>query len=139
MSTSGPAHRVQSAVVEYGYPNGHLGHLTPEEEEAFKNFKLLCAEKGVYKPADGETPASHDDATLLYVSALCYCLCKLTLSRRFLRARRFNATDAYTQFSETEAWRKANHLEQLYETIDLEHYDETRRLVFLFSLIHTWR
>lgn len=65
MSTAGPAHRVQSAVVEYGYPNGHLGHLISEEEEAFKNFKLLCAEKGNYKPADGDTPASHDDATLL--------------------------------------------------------------------------
>jgi hypothetical protein len=65
MSTAGPAHRVSSAVVEYGYPSGHLGHLTSEEEAAFKNFKLLCAEKGNYKPADGDTPASHDDATLL--------------------------------------------------------------------------
>lgn len=65
MSTAGPAHRVQSAVVEYGYPNGHLGHLTVEEEAAFKNFKLLCADKGVYKPVVGEAHASHDDATLL--------------------------------------------------------------------------
>lgn len=43
--------------------------------------------------------------------------------------------DAYTQFADTEAWRKANQIEQLYETIDLEHYDETRRLVF--HLQHT--
>lgn len=37
--------------------------------------------------------------------------------------------DAFQQFSETEEWRKANELDQLYETIDLEQYDETRRLV----------
>jgi hypothetical protein len=68
MSTAGPAHRVQSAVVEYGYPQGHLGHLSLDEEAAFKNFKILCEEKGYYKPGDGEdTPATHEDATLLYV------------------------------------------------------------------------
>jgi hypothetical protein len=32
MSSDGPAHRVQSAVVEYGYPQGHLGHLNSDEE-----------------------------------------------------------------------------------------------------------
>lgn len=37
--------------------------------------------------------------------------------------------DALKQFSETEEWRKENELDQLYETIDLEHYEETRRLV----------
>ena len=37
--------------------------------------------------------------------------------------------DAFQQFKDTEDWRKANQLDQLYETIDLEHYDETRRLV----------
>ncbi len=68
MSTAGPAHRVQSAVVEYGYPHGHLGHLSPDEEAAFKNLKLLCEEKGYYKPGDGgDTPATHEDATLLWV------------------------------------------------------------------------
>jgi len=64
---SGPAHRVQSAVEEYGYPQGHLGHLSAEQENALKNFRVLCAEHGYYKPArgDDEDP-SHDDATLLY-------------------------------------------------------------------------
>jgi hypothetical protein len=71
MSTAGPAHRVQSAVVEYGYPQGHLGRLTPEEETELKNFKTLCAEKGYYKPGNGEDYIpSHDDALLLYVPAL---------------------------------------------------------------------
>jgi hypothetical protein len=45
--------------------------------------------------------------------------------------------DAYKQFHETEDWRKANHLDDLYETIDIEHYEETRRLVrFLSQLQH---
>ncbi|TGO23634.1 hypothetical protein BPAE_0126g00180 [Botrytis paeoniae] len=111
--SSGPAHRVQSAVVEYGYPQGHLGHLTTEEEAALNNFKVVCAEKGLYKPGNGsDEPASHEDATLL----------------RFLRARRFIVLDALKQFSDTEEWRKENELDQLYETIDLEQYEETRRL-----------
>ncbi|CAG8970829.1 hypothetical protein HYALB_00001617 [Hymenoscyphus albidus] len=112
MSTAGPAHRVQSAVVEYGYPQGHLGHLGPEEEAAFTNFKALCAEKGYYTAGETADQNSHDDETLL----------------RFLRARRFIVADAFTQFKDTEDWRKANQITQLYETIDLEHYEETRRL-----------
>ena len=80
MSTAGPAHRVQSAVVEYGYPQGHLGHLSPEEEAAFKNFKVLCAEKGYYKPGNGEdVDATHDDATLLFVPPYVSCWSYLTL------------------------------------------------------------
>jgi hypothetical protein len=66
-ATAGPAHRVQSAVVEYGFPRGHLGHLDPDEEASFQNFKNLCEEKGVYKPGEGEEAGSHDDATLLLV------------------------------------------------------------------------
>lgn len=65
MSTAGPAHRVQSAVVEYGYPQGHLGHLSPDEEAAFTNFKKLCEDKGSYTPATEGKPASHEDHTLL--------------------------------------------------------------------------
>jgi hypothetical protein len=68
-ATAGPAHRVQSAVEEYGYPQGHLGHLNADQEAAFKNFKLVLEEKGLYKPGTGEEePGTHDDATLLYES-----------------------------------------------------------------------
>lgn len=68
MATAGPAHRVESAVVEYGFPQGHLGHLKAEEQEAFLNFKALAAKKGYFKPGNGQDePPSHDDATLLYV------------------------------------------------------------------------
>lgn len=65
---------------------GHLNHLTPEQEEKLRQFKVVCAERGYYSPADvedgieGEVStedeeqnkrkkegASHDDATMLYV------------------------------------------------------------------------
>ena len=61
MSSDGPAHRVQSAVVEYGYPQGHLGHLSADEEAAFKNFKLVLQEKALYTPG---TDDDEDDITL---------------------------------------------------------------------------
>jgi len=68
---SGPAHRVQSAVEEYGYPQGHLGHLSAEQEHAFQNFKVLCAEHGYYKPGNGaDIEPTHDDALLLYAPYL---------------------------------------------------------------------
>jgi hypothetical protein len=78
MSSDGPAHRVQSAVVEYGYPQGHLGHLSPDEEAAFKNFKIVCEEKGVYKPGTDDEPGTHDDATLLYEFLFCCEITSLT-------------------------------------------------------------
>lgn len=52
---------------------GHLNHLTPEQEEKLVEFKDLCAERKYYTPAveaaEGveAVPASHDDATMLYV------------------------------------------------------------------------
>lgn len=129
-STAGPAHRVQSAVEVYGYPRGHLGHLTPEEEEMLNNFKALCQENGYYSPGNGDSePPSHDDATMLSASCALFACLVLTGSRRFLRARRFVVQDAWKQFHSTENWRKATQLDQLYETIDLDHYEETRRLV----------
>jgi hypothetical protein len=39
--------------------------------------------------------------------------------------------EALKQFKDTEDWRKENHLEELYNTIDVKEYDETRRLVCL--------
>jgi hypothetical protein len=52
---------------------GHLNHLTPEQEEKLVEFKGVCAERKYYTPAveasEGveAVPASHDDATMLYV------------------------------------------------------------------------
>jgi hypothetical protein len=41
--------------------------------------------------------------------------------------------DAYAQFKDTEDWRKANQLEVLYDTIDVDAYEQTRRLVWNLS------
>ena len=44
---------------------GHLGHLTPEEEVAFEQFKTLSIKEGYYTPATLDHKASHDDGTLM--------------------------------------------------------------------------
>ncbi|QPC78324.1 hypothetical protein HYE68_009076 [Fusarium pseudograminearum] len=103
-----PAERITSTastITDYAYPYGHLGHLTQKQEEAFVQFKKVLEERGLLTPA-------HDDPLIL----------------RYLRARRWNVEDAYTQFKETEDWRKANDLNVLYDTIDLSAYDFSRRL-----------
>jgi len=58
-----PAEKVLSVGGhDVGYPHGHLGHLTEEEENRLWLFKDFLEEKGLYKPGP---PASHDDQTLL--------------------------------------------------------------------------
>ena len=49
--------------------------------------------------------------------------------RRFLRARKFSIEQAYDQFLAAEKWSKENRLLDLYETIDIQEYEDTRRLV----------
>ncbi|MCJ1285428.1 hypothetical protein MMC26_004768 [Xylographa opegraphella] len=100
------------AIGEFGYPVGHLGHLTDTQAEALVEFKKLCQEKNLFKPASDINQSSHDDVTML----------------RFLRARRFVPQDALQQFTETEAWREANKIGDLYNNIDIKDYEETRRL-----------
>ncbi|CAK7203164.1 hypothetical protein SEUCBS139899_005894 [Sporothrix eucalyptigena] len=101
-----------AAAVEYGYPHGHVGYLSESEAIAFAEFKTYLVEQGAYTPKTETSPASHDDPTLL----------------RFLRARRWVVADAYKQFKETEDWRADNSLNILYDTIDLEAYEQSRRL-----------
>ncbi|KAJ6444978.1 phosphatidylinositol transporter [Purpureocillium lavendulum] len=111
--TAGPATRVKSSastVSQLKYPRGHLGYLSPHEEDALHKFKEVLEERGVYKPGP---PASHDDPTLL----------------RFLRARRWVVEEAYKQFKDTEDWRAANNIDTLYKTIQLDAYEQSRRLV----------
>ncbi|MCJ1401820.1 hypothetical protein MMC11_005037 [Xylographa trunciseda] len=98
---------------EFGYPIGHLGHLTETQAEALVEFKKLCQEKNLFKPASDINQSSHDDVTML----------------RFLRARRFVPRDALQQFSDTESWRESNRIGDLYDNIDIKDYEETRRLV----------
>jgi hypothetical protein len=55
----------------------------------------------------------------------------LTSNSRFLRARRFVPQEAFKQFKDTEDWRKDQNIIELFETIEVEEYEQTRRLVFL--------
>ncbi len=67
-ATAGSVRRVPSAAgVEHGYPLGHLGHLTGDEEAALVGFKAFLLEKGLYQPGP---PPSHDDQTLLWALPL---------------------------------------------------------------------
>lgn len=125
------------AVAAYQFPSGHLGNLTPSQQTAFDQFKQLCVDRKAYSStgsgSKGNLP-SIDDVALL----------------RFLRARRFDLEGAFKQFKETEDWRKENKIEKVYENIDREEYEETRRLVspsikggkFLFAMLEeageTW-
>ncbi|KAF7538756.1 hypothetical protein G7054_g2669 [Neopestalotiopsis clavispora] len=108
-------HRVPSgAGVEHGYPQGHLGHLTASEEQALKDFKVLIEEKKLYTPGP---PASHDDPTLI----------------RYLRARKWAVQDAFGQFSDTENFRKKNDIGTLYDTMDVEAYETSKKLYPRFT------
>ncbi|KAG5976508.1 hypothetical protein E4U58_003340 [Claviceps cyperi] len=110
--TSGPATRVKSsasAASQFAYPLGHLGHLSEGEEVALDKLKGLLEEGGLWTRGP---PASHDDQTLL----------------RYLRARRWVPEDAYKQFKDTEDWRASNQIDTLYRTIELEAYEQSRRL-----------
>ncbi|KAJ2963532.1 hypothetical protein NQ176_g10849 [Zarea fungicola] len=107
-----PVSRVKSSASTasaFNYPRGHLNSLTGPQEDALKKFKAILEERGTWKRGP---PPSHNDQTLL----------------RYLRARRWNVEDAYVQFKDTEDWRAANELDLLYETIDLDAYEESRRL-----------
>ncbi|PKS07326.1 hypothetical protein jhhlp_005928 [Lomentospora prolificans] len=94
---------------EHGYPHGHLGHLSDNETEALDTFKKLVEEEGIYTPGP---PPSHDDTVLL----------------RYLRARRWVPAEALKQFKESHIWRKANDLDVLYHTIELDSYEQSRRM-----------
>ncbi|KAI6793032.1 CRAL/TRIO domain-containing protein [Hortaea werneckii] len=96
----------------YTWPAAHVGHLNETQQTQLDKFRRLCESKGYYTPATEDTPATHDDETLL----------------RYLRARKFNPEQAFDQLKDTEDWRKANDLDQLYETIDIDEYEQTRRL-----------
>ncbi|KAI1177013.1 CRAL-TRIO domain-containing protein [Nemania sp. FL0916] len=103
-----------TGAVEVGYPTGHLGHLTEQEAQALVDFKALLQEKELYRPGP---PPSHGDPTLL----------------RYLRARKWVPHDAYVQFAETEKFRNANEIETLYDTIDIDSYEASRKLYPRFT------
>lgn len=87
--------------------DGHLGHLSRLQQDAFEQFKQNLVQAQLYT----SEPASHSDVTLL----------------RFLRARRFDPVKAQKQFSDTERWRKEKGLDRLYETFDESEFEDARR------------
>ncbi|KAF1956717.1 CRAL/TRIO domain-containing protein [Byssothecium circinans] len=101
-------------VESFQYPSGHYAHLSENQQTQLDVFKQLCQEEGYYTPAgtDGKTEASHDDETLL----------------RFLRARRFVPAEALKQFKDTEEWRKENGIHRLFYDIEVDEFEQTRRL-----------
>jgi hypothetical protein len=46
-----------------------------------------------------------------------------------LRARRFVPQEAFKQFKDTEDWRKDQNIDDLFEIIEVEEYEQTRQLV----------
>lgn len=56
------------------------------------------------------------------------------IDRRFLRARRFNVSAAYEQYSSTMTWRDENDLAFLYDNIDINDFNDTKNLVSMKSL-----
>ncbi|KAH7085604.1 CRAL-TRIO domain-containing protein [Paraphoma chrysanthemicola] len=99
-------------VESMQYPAGHLSHLSDNQQKQLDSFKQICQDANYYTPASGVKDASHDDETLL----------------RYLRARRFVPQEAFKQFKDTEDWRKENKLDLIFETIEIEEYEQTRRL-----------
>lgn len=113
MSTAPPPPADKPVKGVPQFPVGHLGHLTPQQLSLLDQLKSTCAEKGIYRPGQGDKWPSHDDATML----------------RYLRARSWQVSPAHEQFRGTETWRKENRLDQLYEEdIDIEEYEDTRKL-----------
>ncbi|ORX37620.1 CRAL-TRIO domain-containing protein [Kockovaella imperatae] len=101
-----------TSTKTWQYPSGQLGHLTESQQQALDKFKQLLAEKGTYTPSSEGKRPSHSDAILL----------------RFLRARKFDPPAAVKQFSETEEWRKTLRVDEVFDSIDVDEYEETRRL-----------
>lgn len=64
---TGQSQKSQSSQDHGGFDplSGHYGHLTDAQEEALREFKKICSEKGLYHYPSDKTPASHDDPTLL--------------------------------------------------------------------------
>ncbi|KAL6703464.1 hypothetical protein ACN47E_009638 [Coniothyrium glycines] len=101
-----------SRIESMQYPAGHLSHLTPAQQAKLDEFKQICEKQGYWTPSTGAGQASHDDETML----------------RYLRARRFVPQEAFKQFKDTEDWRKENKLSEIFNTIEVAEYEQTRRL-----------
>ncbi|KAG2115458.1 CRAL/TRIO domain-containing protein [Suillus clintonianus] len=78
--------------------------------QSLEAFKSKLRDAGLYQPPSDDTPASHDDSTLL----------------RFLRARQYDVDKAQKQFSDTEAWRKQHNVDELFRTFETNEMESAR-------------
>jgi len=90
---------------------GHMGHLTPTQQEAFTLFRERLAKAQLYTPGAGVSKPSHDEPTLL----------------RFLRARRFDPAKAQKQFADAETWRSKNNVDELFATFPVDEFESSKR------------
>ncbi|KAK6972160.1 CRAL-TRIO domain-containing protein [Favolaschia claudopus] len=91
---------------------GQYGHLSADQEAKFTEFKKTCETDGVYDPSKTR-PTTLSDPDLL----------------RFLRARKFDVGGALKQLKDTETWRQVNKLDELYDTCDVEAFEEALKVV----------
>ncbi|KAJ7164732.1 CRAL/TRIO domain-containing protein [Mycena crocata] len=96
-----------AASPAYNIFAGHLGHLSPSQENAFTAFKQALADAKLYDPYK-PTP---DDPTLL----------------RFLRARSWVPSAAVKQFSDAEAWKRKHDVANLFPSFDPVELEDSRR------------
>jgi hypothetical protein len=109
---------------------GHLGHLSPAQEESLVTFKANLAEASLYTYPSNAGQASHDEPTLLYVQIIIVtsaAILTYILASRFLRARGFDVVAAQKQFSDAENWRKRHGVDKLYNTFDAEEFESSKR------------
>ncbi|KAF9457432.1 CRAL-TRIO domain-containing protein [Collybia nuda] len=101
----------QDTLPQFDFFSGHVGHLSPDQEDTLKTFKSNLTKANLYSPSVDLSKASHDEPTLL----------------RFLRARGFNLVTAQKQFSEAETWRKEHDVDKLYATFDPVEFESAKR------------
>jgi hypothetical protein len=117
--------------------DGLFKGLSEQQIVAFETLKSRCAEAGllVRPPALSSAEVEDgliDDPTLLSVDGLIkgfLSIATLTLSRRFLRARRYDVQGALKQFKEARRTWETNNVSQLYNEIEIESFEIARPFV----------
>ncbi|KAJ5819742.1 CRAL/TRIO domain-containing protein [Penicillium riverlandense] len=90
-------------------PIDNTQSLSTEATTLIDEFKALCVKNGFN---DFRKEENTDETTIL----------------RFLRAQRYDVGSAFQQFHYFQTWRRANNIRVFYEHLDVETYDESRKM-----------